>query len=226
MCGSGITRCLLPSNFHREPPKVEKKRENLFVSYANIGRGGQSEKSLSDKEELAIVLEFGNFVIDNKKLVCLAKARNISTLPNLGMLCHDEDFDNFIIRYVGGLWVMFEFKSKEALIKVIIDDEIFPIRIKEAPIWNPTFVCEFNNIDNDSVDAIHRFEQEQDGSNDSLLDKEEWPPPIVFSGPTPDDHHVPDNYDPARLHLQVEVLLAAAQAVNILIAPDTVNIAT
>lgn len=57
--------------------------------------------------------------------------------------------------------------------KVSIDGEIFPIRIKEALDWNPTFVCEFNNIDNDNVDVIHRFDQEQDGSNDSLLDKED-----------------------------------------------------
>ena len=61
------------------------------------------------------------------------------------------------------------------VIKVSIDGEIFHIHIKEAPGWNPTFVCEFNNIDNDSIDATHRFEQDEDGSNsnDSLIDKEE-----------------------------------------------------
>ncbi|CAI9276659.1 unnamed protein product [Lactuca saligna] len=184
---------------------------------------GNCEKSSFDKEEVAIVLEFGNFVIDNKKLACLAKARDFNTLPSLGMLCHDEGLDDFIVRYVGGVWVIFEFKSKEAclplrawsknsfrlilakwgsiahlddniredvyksrvciitpflgiiskVIKVSIDGEIFPICIKEAPGWNPTFACEFNNIDNDSVDVIHRFEQDHNSRNDSLTDRED-----------------------------------------------------
>ena len=60
------------------------------------------------------------------------------------------------------------------VIKVSIDGEIFPIRIKEAPRWNPTFVCEFNkNSDNDSVDEFHRFQQDHEGSNVSLSDKED-----------------------------------------------------
>ncbi|CAI9278083.1 unnamed protein product [Lactuca saligna] len=217
------------SNSYMEPTGVEKKWENLPVSYANAVRGSRKEEPPAD-----------------------------STLLNLGMLCHDEGFDEFIIRYVSGLWVMFEFKSKEAcknflnndavnhwiiekrkwdktfvptdhivwvdveglplrawnknsfrhilakwgsiahlddnigedvykscvciltsflriiseVIKVSIDGEIFLIRIKEAPGWNPTFVCEFNkNSNNDSVDEFHRFQQDHEGSNVSLSDK-------------------------------------------------------
>ncbi|CAI9262390.1 unnamed protein product [Lactuca saligna] len=100
-------------NIHKVPSKVEK-HEKLSISYANVVRGSHSEKPISEKEDLVIVLDFGKFFIDNKKLACLAKARDFSTLPNLGMLCHNGCFDNFTIRYVGGLWVMFEFKSKDA----------------------------------------------------------------------------------------------------------------
>ncbi|CAI9271587.1 unnamed protein product [Lactuca saligna] len=78
---------------YMEPPKVVKKRENIPVSYANVVQGGNSEFSSFIKDEIAIVLESRNFVIDNKKLACLAKARDFNTLPNLGMLYHDEGFD-------------------------------------------------------------------------------------------------------------------------------------
>lgn len=77
-------------------------------------RGKHCQTSQSEQLESIIALDSGDFLIDNKKLACLTKARDFSTLPNLGMLCHDEGFENFHIRYVGGLWVMFEFKSKGA----------------------------------------------------------------------------------------------------------------
>ncbi|CAI9291261.1 unnamed protein product [Lactuca saligna] len=55
-------------NIHKVLPKVEKKRENLSVSYANVARGSHSDKPFSDKEDSIIVLDSGNFVIDNKNV--------------------------------------------------------------------------------------------------------------------------------------------------------------
>ncbi|CAI9264499.1 unnamed protein product [Lactuca saligna] len=65
--------------------------------------------AMGNKEpvNVAIVLNSGDFIIRNKKLAYLAKARDFSTLSNLRMLCHDEGFVDFQIRYAWGLWVMF-----------------------------------------------------------------------------------------------------------------------
>lgn len=62
------------------------------------------------------VIEFhtGDFVVEKKNISCLAKARDFPTLPNLKMLCIDEGINDFDIRYVGGLWETFEFKTMEA----------------------------------------------------------------------------------------------------------------
>lgn len=47
--------------------------------------------------DVASVLNFGDFIIEDKKLAFSAQARDFPTLPNLGMLCHDEGFDDFQI---------------------------------------------------------------------------------------------------------------------------------
>lgn len=66
----------------------------------------------------------GDFIIEKRKLECLVKARDFHTLPNLCMLCFDEGFDDFEIQYVGGLWVMLEFKNKETCKNFISSDVI------------------------------------------------------------------------------------------------------
>ncbi|CAI9299312.1 unnamed protein product [Lactuca saligna] len=137
-------------NFHKEPPKVEKKRENFSVSYANVVRGGHS-------------LPLRDWSKDSFRHI-LAKWGSIAHLDDN---IREDVYKSCVCIITSFLGII------SIVIKVSINGEIFPIHIKEAPGWNPTFVCEFNNIANDSVDAINRFEQEQDGSNDSLIDKED-----------------------------------------------------
>lgn len=52
--------------------------------------------------------------MENNKRACFVKVRDYSTFPIIRMLCFDEGFEDFDIRHVGGLWVMFEFKNREA----------------------------------------------------------------------------------------------------------------
>ena len=63
-------------------------------------------------------------LLQKKNLARLVKAREFHTLPNLCMLCLDEGFDDFDIRYVSGLWVMLEFKTKEACKNFMLNDAI------------------------------------------------------------------------------------------------------
>lgn len=57
------------------------------------------------------------------------------------------------------------------VIKVRVDGEVFPIRIKEAPGWNASFTWDFINNHQGGIEAFDRFEQE--GSNDSIVGNEE-----------------------------------------------------
>ncbi|CAI9296608.1 unnamed protein product [Lactuca saligna] len=234
-------------NFHREPPKVEKKRENLSVSYANVVSGGHSEKSFSEKEDSTIVLDYGNFVIDNKKLVYLAMFRDFSTLPNLRMLCHDEGFDNFIIRYVGGLWVMFKFKSKEACKNFLTCDAVNHW-ISEKRTWDKNFVTSdrivwvaveglplrawsknsfrhilakwgsIAHLDDNIGEHMYKSRKIEKPNLHS-------PPHVVVSISTPSEHHVPNNYDLVHPLSQLEVPTAATHVATVLTTSYAIKIA-
>lgn len=91
---------------------VEKHAGSL-LSYASVVKGIGDNTILQNKDE-SIQISAGDFIVEKRKRACLIKGRDFLTLPNLRMLCFDEGFEDFDIRYVGGLWVMLEFKHKES----------------------------------------------------------------------------------------------------------------
>lgn len=102
------------------PSKIEKQDN----TYASVLRGQSLNKQPVESSEVAIFLNSGDFINENKELAYLAKARDFQTLVNLGMFCHDEGLDDFQIRYVGGLLVMFEFQTKDACKNFMSSDVI------------------------------------------------------------------------------------------------------
>ena len=65
--------------------------------------GGNGYKTVEE----FIDFQSGDFMIEDNRYVYLCK-RDFLTLPNLWMLCMDDDF---MVQYFGGLWVIFEFTS-------------------------------------------------------------------------------------------------------------------
>lgn len=55
------------------------------------------------------------------------------------MLCYDEGFEDFDIRYVGGLWVMFEFNHKDTC-KNFLETDAMDHWIVEKRPWDRNFV--------------------------------------------------------------------------------------
>lgn len=116
---------------HKIASQVEKQ-ENSPCSYANVVRrnsanmvrGNSKFNQNKESTEVDIFIESGDIIIKNKKLACLVKAKDFDTLPNLGMLCNDEGFENFQIRYMGDLWEMLEFQSKEASKNFLSSDAV------------------------------------------------------------------------------------------------------
>ncbi|CAI9266941.1 unnamed protein product [Lactuca saligna] len=76
---------------HAVPFKIEKPSIQVN-SYASVVKGSSGDNR--SKELMTNVVEFssGDFVMEKKKLVCLVKARDYGTLPNLRMLSFDEGF--------------------------------------------------------------------------------------------------------------------------------------
>ncbi|KAL4569159.1 hypothetical protein LXL04_024790 [Taraxacum kok-saghyz] len=109
----------VPKNTQQPAPvqvmksKIHKPGESF--SYANVVRGQQTVKEVkrdASKSEKVLDLSSGDFIITENNTACYGKARDFLTLPNLRLLCMDEGFEEIELRYVGGLWVLFEFNSE------------------------------------------------------------------------------------------------------------------
>lgn len=88
---------------------------------------------------LFILISFCDFIIKRRKCACLVKARDFLTMPNLRMLCFDDNCDDLDIRYVGGLWVMFQFKHKDAC-KNFMNSKAMDHWVTEKRPWDRNFV--------------------------------------------------------------------------------------
>ncbi|KAL4557075.1 hypothetical protein LXL04_035245 [Taraxacum kok-saghyz] len=98
-------------------------------------------KQQEAKEEPILEIKAGDFVVTEKKCACYGKARDFLTLPNLRMLCMDEWFDEVEVRYVGGLWVLFEFNSEETCTN-FMQSEAMDHWLREKKHWDRNFVSE------------------------------------------------------------------------------------
>ncbi|CAI9276768.1 unnamed protein product [Lactuca saligna] len=121
---------------------------------------------------------------EKRKRVCLIKGMDFHTLPNLRMLCFDEGFEDFDIRYVESPWVMIEFKHKEACKKFLASDVMnhwilekrswdrnfvptdhliwVDLEVKEASGWTSSFVWENNKFGSEKLSDQGKFLEDRD----------------------------------------------------------------
>ncbi|KAL4563118.1 hypothetical protein LXL04_027151 [Taraxacum kok-saghyz] len=119
---------------------VEKRNGEGF-SYASVVSGNLKPHSQPKEKVEEVVLELmsGDFVVTNRLTACYGKARDFPTLPNLKLLCMDEGFDEVELRYVGGLWVLFEFQSEE-MCRNFMMNEAMDHWLSEKKTWDRNFV--------------------------------------------------------------------------------------
>lgn len=108
-------------------------------SYASIFRGVPKDKIVNETADDIIYLSSMEFIVEKRNRACFVKAKDYLTLPNLWMLCFDEVFKDFDIRYIGSFWVMFEFKNKEACKNFLATDVINHWIVDKCP-WDRNFV--------------------------------------------------------------------------------------
>ncbi|GJY46578.1 RNA-directed DNA polymerase, eukaryota [Tanacetum coccineum] len=72
--------------------------ERLLVNYARCG---------------LVDIEFTLMLLDSRDQRCTTVVKDFGSLSNLKVVLGNEGFDNIELRYLGGLWVMIEFKSVE-----------------------------------------------------------------------------------------------------------------
>ncbi|GKA49590.1 nucleotide-binding alpha-beta plait domain-containing protein [Tanacetum coccineum] len=103
--------------FAYSTPKVQSKPPVVGNSYVGILKGERNKETIVNDSGPSIVL--GDDCLMNK--VCpnaiFGKVKEFASLANLKVALSNEGFSDIVIKYMGELWVMLEFKVEESLLK-------------------------------------------------------------------------------------------------------------
>jgi len=107
-------------DFHSKP-RFMGNVVNDKGSYAQVVKGKETghirnkvrPQEDHNKVDAIIDITAGNFIVKPNEIhqVVLGKVKDFKILPNLWMMCKNEGFLDVSIRYVGGVWVLFEFSN-------------------------------------------------------------------------------------------------------------------
>nr|GEX90644.1 hypothetical protein [Tanacetum cinerariifolium] len=94
-------------------------------SYANVTRGlTQSCASDNVAQEVPIALTIDQTSPSDFPLALLGCYKDFRAIPNAFLMCRNEGFSNVSFKYLGGLWVLFEFSSSDARDKFLMHEAI------------------------------------------------------------------------------------------------------
>ena len=94
-----------------------------------------------NKVDAIIDITAGNFIVKPNEIhqVVLVKVKNFKILHNLWMMCKNEGFLDVAIRYVGGVWVFFEFLNAKTCSNFKADGVVKEWFLEMKP-WDRNFV--------------------------------------------------------------------------------------
>ncbi|GJX77000.1 RNA-directed DNA polymerase, eukaryota, reverse transcriptase zinc-binding domain protein [Tanacetum coccineum] len=95
-------------NFHKE-----KGVNGPSDSYAHAVKIGNQSVEVEAKNIPALVLDETCVNQQDLSLSLMGKVKEFASLSNLRMVLANEGFDNVVLKYMGGYWVMLEFQSEE-----------------------------------------------------------------------------------------------------------------
>nr|GEX09418.1 hypothetical protein [Tanacetum cinerariifolium] len=131
-------------------PKILKVNNS---SYANVTRGlTQSCASDNVAQKVPIALTIDQTSPSDFPLALLGCYKDFRAIPNAFLMCRNEGFSNVSFKYLGGLWVLFEFSSSVARDKFLMHEAINEWFSILKPCWTPTFVGEDSDVDDVKID--------------------------------------------------------------------------
>ncbi|CAI9289609.1 unnamed protein product [Lactuca saligna] len=123
----------IPTLMNRSLPTEVDRFVSPPNSYSNVVTSALKDKLGFDKVDDIIHITSWDFIVEISKHACLVKARDFLTLPNLWMLCFDEGFEDFDIRYVSDFWAMLGFRHKEACRNFLASDVMDHWMVEKRP---------------------------------------------------------------------------------------------
>ncbi|PWA51880.1 hypothetical protein CTI12_AA461240 [Artemisia annua] len=120
---------------------------NKSSSYVNVAKASLGEGKISpntDEDDVGKVtpaLELNQADSIDFPLAILGCYKDFRSIANARILCHTEGFLEVDVKYLGGLWVMFEFKSLETRDKFLKHEGVLSWFSSLKP-WHDDFVVE------------------------------------------------------------------------------------
>nr|GEV10094.1 RNA-directed DNA polymerase, eukaryota, nucleotide-binding alpha-beta plait domain protein [Tanacetum cinerariifolium] len=87
---------------------------NYSNTFAYVLKSGKPVTEATGREVPSLVLDDTCFSDRDFNLSLMGKVNDITALPNLYVILEVEDFQNFKISFLGGMWVLIELKSSTA----------------------------------------------------------------------------------------------------------------
>ncbi|GJS15006.1 RNA-directed DNA polymerase, eukaryota [Tanacetum coccineum] len=84
-------------------------------SYTNVVNGAHSSANPGSliSTSPALVLDDNCIIAKDFTKHAMGRVKDVNSIPNLQIILHDEGFVDVKLKYLGGMWVMFEFEKEE-----------------------------------------------------------------------------------------------------------------
>ncbi|GJV98258.1 reverse transcriptase domain, reverse transcriptase zinc-binding domain protein [Tanacetum coccineum] len=116
--------------------------DNMTSSYVNVAKGSSKPKSTHDDSEMhkpTIILSQDK--PNDFPLALLGCYKDFRAIANTRRMCHNEGFLDVDFKYLGGLWVLFDFESSDARDKFLKHNGVTTWFSILKP-WHDDFVVE------------------------------------------------------------------------------------
>ncbi|GKD34943.1 RNA-directed DNA polymerase, eukaryota, partial [Tanacetum coccineum] len=167
----------------------------LSNSYVHVAKTGHQSQSVENDSKPAMVLDDSCTFKGDLSLSVFGKLKEFSSLANIKTLLATEGFDDIVIQYMGGFWVLLKFISKpkkdkfmghvgvgswfaklqhastdfeidERVTWIDIEGKIFWIHAKEVTGWTPDFNIEEDDFSDSDVESLQ-------AKNDDIFNKDD-----------------------------------------------------
>ncbi|GJY40396.1 nucleotide-binding alpha-beta plait domain-containing protein, partial [Tanacetum coccineum] len=110
-------RAGVPKSFVHPTPKAQGKPIVVDNSYVGVVRGEKNKETIAKDSGPSIVLTDDCLLNKVCPNAIFGKVKEFASLANLKVALGNEGFSDIVIKYMGELWVMLEFKFEKALLK-------------------------------------------------------------------------------------------------------------
>ncbi|GJX70961.1 RNA-directed DNA polymerase, eukaryota [Tanacetum coccineum] len=114
-----VVDVFIPLKKSQAVPRHPNGFAGSFVNAVNRGQSSANSRSLISPSP-ALVLDENCIIERDYSKFAMGRVKDVNSIPNLLTLLYDEGFMDVKLKYLGGLWVMFEFDKVETKANLLV----------------------------------------------------------------------------------------------------------